>query len=77
MVEFVFFFYSFKQFGRAWNVNRNGNLNNNTVSNDTNNGVRPDSFKTEDYITKVYNVKIIGNKYYTILTYVRKILYHR
>lgn len=37
----------------AWNVNRNGNLNNNTVSNSNNNGVRPDSFKTKFYLTKV------------------------
>lgn len=37
----------------AWNVNRNGNLNNNNVDNDNNNGVRPDSFKTKFYHTKV------------------------
>lgn len=33
----------------AWNVNRNGNLNNNSVDN-TNNGVRPDSFYNCDLL---------------------------
>ena len=30
-------------FGYAWHVNRNDNLNNNNVTN-TDNGIRPDSF---------------------------------
>ena len=58
MVEFVFLHSLQVCSGRAWNVNRKGNLNNDDVSNDTNNGVRPDSFKTVDYITMVCNEKI-------------------
>lgn len=36
----------------VWNVNRNGNLNNNNANN-TYNGLRPDFFKTKFYYTNV------------------------
>ena len=38
----------------AWNVNYDGNLNNNNVDNDNNNGVRPDFLRCLVLYVKAY-----------------------
>ena len=50
----------------VWNVNSNGNFDNNNYNNDNNYGVRPDSFDTPMYDARnrLYN-KDLGNKIYS------------